>query len=64
MKRLIPYVAFACLTVLTSSSGLTVIAGSCNGNMNKSAKIDCSQNDPVCQIDKSKKIDLKQSVNS
>ena len=37
MKRLIPYIAFACLTGFTATSGLPVMAGACSSHMNKKA---------------------------
>ena len=38
MKRLFPYIAFACLTGFTATTGLPVIAGSCSSHMNKKAE--------------------------
>ena len=45
MKRLIPYIAFACLTGFTATSGLPVMAGACSSHMNKKAEIECAEND-------------------
>ena len=39
MKRLIPYIAFACLTGFTAASGLPVMAGGCSSQINKTAEI-------------------------
>ncbi len=64
MKRLIPYIAFACLTGLTTTTGLSVMAGGCNSHMNKKAEIVCAENDTECQAEKASKFDLKDSLES
>ena len=64
MKRLIPYIACACLTRFTATSGLPVMAGGCNSHMNKKAEIKCSEDDTECQIEKAEKFDLKDSLKS
>ena len=48
MKKLIPYIAFACLTGLTATGGLPVIAGGCSNQMNKKMEIKCAENDVEC----------------
>ena len=64
MKRLIPYLAFACLTGFAATSGLPVMAGGCSGRMHNKAEIECAKNDTECQIEKAEKIDLKDSLKS
>ena len=64
MKRLIPYIAFACLTGFTATSGLPVMAGGCNSHMNKKAEKKCADDDTECQIEKAEKFDLKDSLKS
>ena len=64
MKKLFPYIAFACLTIFTSTTGLPVMAGGCSRNMNKKAEIKCAENDTECQDEKSLKFDLKESLKS
>ena len=64
MKKLIPYIAFACLTGLTASSGLPVMAGGCNSHMNKKAEIICSEDDAKCQTEKAEKSELNKTVKS
>ena len=64
MKRLIPYIAFACLTGFTATNGLPVMAGGCNSHINKTAEIKCVEDDIECQAEKAEKFDLKESVNS
>ena len=58
MKRLIPYIAFACLTGFTATSGLPVIAGGCSSQMNKTAEIKCAEDDIECQNEKAEKYGL------
>ena len=64
MKRLIPYIAFACLTGFTATSGLPVFAGGCNSNMNKKAEIKCADDDTECQNEKTEKFELNKTVRS
>ena len=52
MKRLIPYIAFACLTGFTATSGLPVMASGCDNHMNKKAEIKCAEDDADCQAEK------------
>ena len=64
MKRLFPYIAFACLTGFTAITGLPVTAGGCSSHMNKKAEIKCVENDTECQAEKVSKFDLKDSLKS
>ena len=64
MKRLIPKIAFACLTCFTATTGLPVMAGACSSYMNKKAEIKCAENDTECQSEKSSKFQLKDSLKS
>ena len=64
MKRLIPFIAFACLTGFTATSGLPVIASGCNSHMNKKAEIECSENDTVCQTEKAEKFESNKKIRS
>ena len=64
MKRLIPYIAFACLSGFTVTSGLPVMAGGCSSHMNKNAEIICAEDDTECQTEKAEKFDLKDSLKS
>ena len=64
MKRFFPYIAFACLTGFTVTSGLPVMSGGCNSHMNKKAEIKCVENDTECQAEKASKFDLKESLKS
>ena len=64
MKRLIPYIAFACLTGLTATSGLPVIAGGCSSIINKTAEINCVEDDIECQTEKAENYKLNESVRS
>jgi len=64
MKKLIPYIAFACLTGFTATTGLSVMAGGCSSHMNKKAEIKCAEKDTECQAKKASKFDLKDSLKS
>ena len=64
MRRIIPYIAFLCLTGFTATSGLPVMAGGCNSQMNKKAEIECAKNDTECQIEKAEKFELNKTVKS
>ena len=64
MKKLIPFIAFACLTGLTATSGLPVMAGGCSGNYNKSAKIECAEDDNECKRQKAKQLNIKETARS
>ena len=64
MKKLFPYISFACLTVFTATTGLPVTAGGCNSHMNKKAEIKCAEDDTECQIEKAEKFDLRDSLKS
>ena len=64
MKKLFPYIAIACLTGFTATTGLPVLAGGCSSHMNKKAEIKCAENDTKCQAEKASKFDLKDSLES
>ena len=64
MKRLIPYIVFACFTGFTATSGFPVMAGGCNSNMNKTAEIKCAEDDIECQTEKTEKYGLNKTVRS
>ena len=64
MKRLIPYIAFACLTGFTATTGLPVMAGGCSSHMNKKAETKCAEDDSKCNTEKAEKFDLRDSLKS
>ena len=64
MKRLFPFIAFACLTGFTATSSLPVMAGGCSRHMNKKSEIKCAESDTECQIEKARNFDLKDSLKS
>ena len=64
MKRIIPYIAFACLSGFTATSGLPVMSGGCSSHMNKKAEIKCAEDDTECQAEKASKFNLKDSLKS
>jgi len=64
MKRIFPHIAFACLSSFIATSGLPIMAGGCNSHMNKKAEIKCAEDDTECQIEKTEKFDLRDSLKS
>ena len=64
MKRIIPYILFACLTGFTATSGLPAFAGGCSSHMDKTAKNKCVKDDIECQSEKAEKLDFKDSLKS
>ena len=64
MKRSIYYIVFACLTVFTASTGISVVAGGCSSHMNKKAEIKCAENDTECVTEKAEKYELNKTVRS
>ena len=64
MKRFIPYIAFACLSGFTATSGLPVNASGCSSHMNKTAEIICAEDDNKCQTEKAEKYGLSKTVRS
>ncbi len=64
MKRLIPYIAFACLTGYTASGSLSVMAGGCSSHINKKVEIKCAEDDTECQAEKPQKFELNKTVRS
>ena len=64
MRRIIPYIAFLSLTGFTATSGLPVIAGGCNSQMNKKAEIKCAEDDTECRAEKVEKFELNKTLRS
>ena len=63
MKKVTSYTA-TFLTVFTLSSGIPVLSGGCNTQMNKSAKVECSKNDSECKKKNTEKYKFDNSVRS
>tara|TARA_B100001027_G_C16084836_1_gene248974 strand:- start:218 stop:412 length:195 start_codon:yes stop_codon:yes gene_type:complete len=64
MKRIFPYIAFACFTGFTATTCLPVMAGGCSSHMNNKAEIKCADDDIECQIEKTENFDLKDTLKS
>ena len=64
MKRIIPYIAFACLTGFTTIRSLPVMAGGCSNQMNKKVEIKCDEDDTKCQTEKAEKFELNKTLRS
>ena len=64
MRRIIPYIAFFCLTGFTATNGLPLMARGCSSHMNKEADIKCADNDTECQTEKAEKLELNNTIRS
>ena len=64
MRRIIPYIAFLCLTGFTATSGLPVMAGGCSSHINKKAERKCADDDTECQTEKTEKFELNKTIRS
>ena len=64
MRVLFPYIASACLTGFSATSGSAVIAGGCSSYMNKLSEIECSEDDNDCQTEKAEKFNFKDTIKS
>ena len=62
--KIIPYIAFLCLTGFTATSGLSVMAAGCNSHMNKKAETICAEDDTECQTEKADKFELNNTIRS
>ena len=64
MRKIIPYIAFFCLTGFTATSDLPLMAGSCSSHMNKKAEIKCAEDDTECQTEKAEKFEFSKTKRS
>ena len=64
MRRILPYIAFFCLTGFTATNGLPVMAGGCSSHMNNKAEIKCAEDDTECQTEKAEKLELNKTIRS
>ena len=64
MKRLIPFIAFTCLTSFTAGNVLPVVAGGCSSRMNEKAEIKCAEDDTECKTEKAEKFELNKTLRS
>ena len=64
MKKIIPYIAFFCLTGVTATNGLPLMAGSCSSHMNKRADIKCAEDETECQAEQAEKFELNKTIRS
>jgi len=55
MTRIIPFIAFAFLTGITTIGELPVFAGGCSNHINKKAQIKCSGDEAKCETDNTNK---------
>ncbi len=64
MKRIIPYIAFACLTGFTVTNASPLMAGGCSSHLNKKAEIKCVEDDTECQNEIAEEFELNKTVRS
>ena len=64
MKKLFPFISFACLTLFAAASSLPVMAGGCSSHKEKISEIKCDKDDTNCQTKKTEKIDLSEAIKS
>ena len=64
IRKIIPYIAFICLTGFTATSSLPVMAGGCSSHMNKKADIKCAEDDTECQTKKAEQFELNKIIRS
>ena len=64
MSRIIPHIAFLCLTGFTATSGIPVMASGCNSHMNKKAEIKCVEDDTECKTEKAENFELNKNIRS
>ena len=64
MKKLLPFITFACLTAFSATNGLPVMAGGCSSHREKTSEIKCDKDDTECQAKNKEKFDLNDSIKS
>ena len=64
MKKLLPFITFACLTAFSATNGLPVIAGGCSNHRNKAIELNCENDDKECQAKNAEKFDLNEAIKS
>ena len=64
MRKIIPYIAFFCLTGFTATSSFSVLASSCKSHTNKKVQMECDKDDTKCQTNKSEHIGIDKTVRS
>tara|TARA_S200000501_G_scaffold357127_1_gene380488 strand:+ start:890 stop:1084 length:195 start_codon:yes stop_codon:yes gene_type:complete len=64
MKRIIPSIAFACLSGFAATTALPVMSGGCSNHINKKIETKCADDDTNCQTEKAKKFELNKTVRS
>ena len=64
MKKLLPFFTFVCLSALSITSSLPVMAGGCSSNRSKSNEIKCGKDDTECKSKNTEKFDFNKAINS
>ena len=64
MRKIIPYIAFTSLTCLSLMNVVPAMAGGCSSKINKNVKIECSEDDIECQINRAEKYQSDSAIKS
>ena len=64
MRKIVPYIAFFCLTGFTAMSGIPVVAGGCSSHLNKKVEVECPEDDTKCKTEKARKFELNKNIRS
>ncbi len=64
MKKLLPFITFACITAISATSGLPVMAGGCSSHRKNATEIKCEKDDKECQVKNTEKFDLSEAIKS
>ena len=64
MRKIIPYIAFFCLTGFTATNGFPLMARSCSSHMDKKTDLKCAEDDTKCKTEKVEKFELNKTIRS
>ena len=64
MRKLLPFITFACLASFSAISDLPLMAGGCSSHRNKTTEINCDKEDKECKTKNTKKFDLSEAIKS
>ena len=64
MKKFISFFTLGCMTGLIATNGLPTMAGSCTSHINKTAKVECAEDDSECKLEETKIFNSKENIKS
>ena len=64
MRKLLPFIAFTCLTSFSAINAFPVMAGGCSSHRNKVNEIKCDKDDKECQTKNTEKFLLSEENKS